>query len=52
MRTALRDLAQFQVRNQIAADPGGERLPPTLRRPIPQIMVYADSLQLEAHQLA
>jgi multidrug efflux pump subunit AcrB len=44
--TQLRDLAQFQVRNQIASVPqpfgGRDR----------QIMVYADPYQLEAHQLS
>src|SRR5919205_494889 len=44
--TALRDLAQFQVRNQIASVPqpfGGRYR---------QIMVYADPHKLEAHQLS
>src|ERR1043166_3658834 len=49
--TALRDLAQFQVRNQIASVPGASTPPPFggLYR---QIMVYADPYKLEAHQLS
>src|SRR5690349_18833511 len=49
--TQLRDLAQFQVRNQIGSVPGASTPPPFggLYR---QIMVYADPYKLEAHQLS
>src|SRR6266496_3639761 len=49
--TQLRDLAQFQVRNQIGSVPGASAPPPFggLYR---QIMVYADPYKLEAHQLS
>ncbi len=49
--TALRDLAQFQVRNQIANVPGSSAPPPFGGR-YRQIMVYADPYKLEAHQLS
>src|SRR5437870_5271820 len=48
--TELRDLAQFQVRNQIASVAGASVLPPFGGR-YRQIMVYPDPYQLEAHQL-
>src|ERR1041385_4610945 len=49
--TQLRDLAQFQVPNQIGSVPGASTPPPFggLYR---QIMVYADPYKLEAHQLS
>jgi multidrug efflux pump subunit AcrB len=49
--TKLRDLAQFQVRNQIAAVPGAS-VPPPFGGKYRQIMVYADPYKLEAHQLS
>src|ERR1700737_2954958 len=49
--TALRDLAQFQVRNQIASVPGASGPQPFGGR-YRQIMVYADPYKLEAHQLS
>ncbi|MBJ6725792.1 efflux RND transporter permease subunit [Geomesophilobacter sediminis] len=49
--TALRDLAQFQVRNQIAGVPGAS-VPPPFGGKYRQIMVYTDPHQLEAHQLS
>src|SRR5579864_6421465 len=49
--TALRDLAQFQVRNQIASIPGAS-VPQPLAGKYRQIMVYADPYTLEAHQLS
>jgi len=49
--TALRDLAQFQVRNQIAAVPGAS-VPQPFGGAYRQIMVYADPYKLEAHQLS
>ena len=49
--TQLRDLAQFQVRNQIATVPGAS-LPPPFGGRYRQIMVYADPYKLEAHQLS
>ena len=49
--TALRDLAQFQVRNQVASVPGASVVPPFGGR-YRQIMVYADPYRLEAHQLS
>src|SRR2546430_14045283 len=47
--TALRDLAQFQVRNQIASVPGAS-VPQPFGGRYRQIMVYADPYKLEAHQ--
>ena len=49
--TSLRDLAQFQVRNQIAGVPGAS-VPPPFGGLYRQIMVYADPYKLEAHQLS
>jgi multidrug efflux pump subunit AcrB len=49
--TAIRDLAQFQVRNQVAAVPGAS-IPPPFGGLYRQIMVYADPYKLEAHQLS
>src|SRR3954463_11030607 len=49
--TKLRDLAQFQVRNQIASVPGAS-VPQPFGGQYRQIMVYADPYKLEAHQLS
>src|SRR5947199_3013748 len=49
--TALRDLAQFQVRNQLASVPGAS-VPQPFGGKYRQIMVYADPYKLEAHQLS
>src|SRR3974390_3413538 len=49
--TALRDLAQFTVRNQIASVPGAS-VPQPFGGRYRQIMVYADPFKLEAHQLS
>ena len=49
--TILRDLAQFQVRNQIASVPGAS-VPQPFGGKYRQIMVYADPYKLEAHQLS
>src|SRR4051812_28523753 len=49
--TALRDLAQFQVRNQIASVPGAS-VPQPFGGRYRQIMVYADPAKLEAHQVS
>src|ERR1700676_3093546 len=49
--TALRDLAQFQVRNQIASVPGAS-VPQPFGGKYRQIMVYADPYKLEPHQLS
>src|SRR6266436_7381239 len=49
--TSLRDLAQFQVRNQIASVPGAS-VPQPFGGRFRQIMVYADPYKLEAHQLS
>src|SRR3954464_365515 len=49
--TKLRDLAQFQVRNQIAGIPGAS-VPPPFGGKYRQIMVYTDPAKLEAHQLS
>jgi multidrug efflux pump subunit AcrB len=49
--TALRDLAQFQVRNQIASVPGAS-VPQPFGGKYRQIMVYTDPYKLEAHQLS
>src|SRR6478672_11303284 len=49
--TRLRDLAQFQVRNQIAGVPGAS-VPQPFGGKYRQIMVYADPYKLEAHQLS
>ncbi len=47
----MRDLAQFQVRNQIAGVPGAS-VPQPFGGKYRQIMVYADPYKLEAHQLS
>jgi len=49
--TQLRDLAQFNVRNQIASVPGAS-VPQPFGGRYRQIMVYADPHKLEAHQLS
>jgi multidrug efflux pump subunit AcrB len=49
--TSLRDLAQFQVRNQIASVPGAS-VPQPFGGRYRQIMVYVDPYKLEAHQLS
>jgi multidrug efflux pump subunit AcrB len=49
--TSLRDLAQFQVRNQIASVPGAS-VPQPFGGRYRQIMVYADPYKLEAHRLS
>ena len=49
--TQLRDLAQFNVRNQIASVPGAS-VPQPFGGRYRQIMVYADPFKLEAHQLS
>ncbi len=49
--TQLRDIAQFNVRNQIGSVPGSSSPPPFGGR-YRQIMVYTDPYKLEAHQLS
>jgi multidrug efflux pump subunit AcrB len=49
--TALRDLAQFQVRNQISSVPGAS-VPQPFGGKYRQIMVYTDPYKLEARQLS
>src|SRR5450631_4420979 len=49
--TQLKDLAQFQVRNQIANVPGAS-VPQPYGGRFRQIMVYVDPLKLEAHNLS
>src|SRR5690349_22405569 len=49
--TALRDLAQFQVRNQVGSVPGAS-VPQPFGGRYRQIMVYTDPYKLEAHQLS
>src|SRR5437764_194310 len=49
--TALRDLAQFQVRQQMGMVRGA-RVPQSFGGRYRQIMVYADPYKLEAHQLS
>jgi hydrophobic/amphiphilic exporter-1 (mainly G- bacteria), HAE1 family len=49
--TQLRDLAQFQVRNQIGGVPGAS-VPQPFGGKYRQIMVYADPYKLEARQLS
>src|SRR5271167_5081825 len=49
--TALRDLAQFQVRNQIGSVPGAS-VPQPFGGKYRQIMVYTDPYKLESHQLS
>src|SRR5271155_3403720 len=47
----LRDLGQFDVRNQVASVPGAS-VPQPFGGKYRQIMVYVDPLKLEAHQLS
>ena len=47
----LRDLGQFDVRNQVAGVAGAS-VPPPFGGKYRQIMVYVDPLKLEAHQLS
>jgi multidrug efflux pump subunit AcrB len=49
--TQLRDLAQYQVRNQLASVAGAS-VPQPFGGAYRQIMVYADPYKLEAHQLS
>ena len=49
--TSLRDLAQFQVRNQLASVPGAS-VPQPFGGRYRQIMVYADPYKLEAHRMS
>src|SRR6202789_1501706 len=49
--TQLRDLAQFQVRNQIASVPGAS-VPQPFGGKYRQIMVYVEPAKLEANQLS
>jgi multidrug efflux pump subunit AcrB len=49
--TQLRDIAQFNVRNQIASVPGAS-VPQPFGGKYRQIMVYADPYKMEAHQLS
>src|SRR5471032_506833 len=49
--TQLRDLGQYNVRNQIASVTGSA-VPPPFGGRFRQIMVYVDPLKLEAHQLS
>src|SRR5580658_2629626 len=49
--TRLRDLGQFDVRNQVANVPGAS-VPQPFGGRYRQIMVYVDPLKLEAHQLS
>ncbi len=48
---ALRDLGQYNVRNQVASVPGAS-VPQPFGGRYRQIMVYVDPLKLEAHQLS
>jgi multidrug efflux pump subunit AcrB len=49
--TELRDLGQFQVRNQLATVPGAS-VPPPFGGKYRQIMVYVDPAKLQAYQLS
>ena len=49
--TQLKDLAQFQVRNQMANVPGAS-VPQPFGGTYRQIQVYVDPQKLEAHQLS
>jgi multidrug efflux pump subunit AcrB len=49
--TRLRDLGQFQVRNQIATAPGAS-VPPPFGGRYRQIMVYVDPMKLQANGLS
>ncbi|MGH9765535.1 MAG: efflux RND transporter permease subunit, partial [Blastocatellia bacterium] len=50
-QTNLRDLGQFNVRNQVANVPGAS-VPPPFGGKYRQIMVYVDPVKLDAHQLS
>src|ERR1035441_9574089 len=50
-QTRLKDLAQFQVRNQIANVPGAS-VPQPYGGKYRQIQIYVDPVKLEAHQLS
>src|SRR5208283_5141886 len=50
-QTQLKDLAQFQVRNQIANVPGAS-VPQPFGGTYRQIQVFVDPVKLEAHQLS
>jgi multidrug efflux pump subunit AcrB len=49
--TALRDLGQFTVRNQLAGVPGAS-IPPPFGGKYRQIMVYVDPAKLQAYQMS
>jgi HAE1 family hydrophobic/amphiphilic exporter-1 len=49
--TALRDLGQFTVRNQLASVPGAS-IPPPFGGKYRQIMVYVDPARLQAYQMS
>ncbi|MGH9761224.1 MAG: efflux RND transporter permease subunit, partial [Blastocatellia bacterium] len=49
--TQLRDLGQFEVRNQLATVPGAS-VPPPFGGKYRQIMVYVDPAKLDAYQLS
>lgn len=49
--TQLRDLGQFQVRNQLATVPGAS-VPPPFGGKYRQVMVYVDPAKLQAYQLS
>jgi multidrug efflux pump subunit AcrB len=49
--TQVRDQAQYNVRNQVATVPGAS-VPQPFGGKYRQIMIYADPLKLEAHQLS
>jgi len=49
--TALRDLGQFEVRNQLAVVPGAS-IPPPFGGKYRQIMVYVEPLKLQAYGLS
>ncbi|HEV2424980.1 MAG TPA: efflux RND transporter permease subunit [Terriglobia bacterium] len=49
--TQLRDLGQFEVRNQIATAPGAS-VPPPFGGKYRQVMVYVDPLKLQSHGLS
>ncbi|MCL5745477.1 MAG: efflux RND transporter permease subunit, partial [Acidobacteria bacterium] len=49
--TKLRDLAQFNIRNQLAGVPGAS-VPVPFGGAYRQIMIYTDPLKLESHQLS
>lgn len=49
--TELRDIAQYNLRNQVAVVPGAS-VPQPFGGKYRQIMVYVDPLKLEAHQLS